>query len=149
MRCVTLLAVAALLLFAVPVLAQDPVVVDPDHYAVEFENDQIRVLRITYGPGESSVMHEHPAAFAVLLTAGKMIMHEADGEDELAEWGAGETNPTDATTHWPENISDHAIEVLLIEFKSDYEHYEDYEHDADYDEDHDEDDEEDDEEDDD
>ena len=27
----------------------DPVVVDPDHYAVEFENDQVRVLRIKYG----------------------------------------------------------------------------------------------------
>ena len=131
MRRVTLLGVAALLLFAVPVLAQDPVEVDPDHYAVEFENDQIRVLRITYGPGESSVMHEHPAAFAVLLTAGKMIMHHADGEDEEAEWGAGETNPTDATMHSPESISDHAIEGLLIEFKDD----DDYDHDDDDDDD--------------
>jgi hypothetical protein len=26
---------------------------------VEFENDQVRVLRITYGPHEKSVMHAH------------------------------------------------------------------------------------------
>ena len=39
--------------------AQDAVKVDPEHYKVEFENDQVRVLRITYGPGEKSVMHSH------------------------------------------------------------------------------------------
>nr|NIR51506.1 hypothetical protein [candidate division KSB1 bacterium]NIS26908.1 hypothetical protein [candidate division KSB1 bacterium]NIT73741.1 hypothetical protein [candidate division KSB1 bacterium]NIU27639.1 hypothetical protein [candidate division KSB1 bacterium]NIU94275.1 hypothetical protein [candidate division KSB1 bacterium] len=40
--------------------AQDATKVDPKHYKVEFENDQVRVLRISYGPGEKSVMHEHP-----------------------------------------------------------------------------------------
>ena len=39
-------------LFAVIILsgysfAQDAVKVDPKHYKVEFENDQVRVLRIT------------------------------------------------------------------------------------------------------
>jgi hypothetical protein len=29
-------------------MAQDPVRVDPQHYTVEFENDQVRVLRIRY-----------------------------------------------------------------------------------------------------
>ena len=41
-------------------LAQDPTIVDSAHYKVEFENEQVRVVRITYGPGEKSVMHEHP-----------------------------------------------------------------------------------------
>jgi hypothetical protein len=41
--------------------AQDPVKVDPKHYKVEAENKQVRVLRSTYGPGEKSVMHGHPA----------------------------------------------------------------------------------------
>jgi hypothetical protein len=40
----------------------DPVAVDPQHYKVEMENDQVRALRITYGPHEKSVMHGHPAA---------------------------------------------------------------------------------------
>ena len=48
--------------------AQDPVKVDSKHYKVEFENDSVRVLRITYGPGEKSIMHEHPDAVAVFLT---------------------------------------------------------------------------------
>ncbi|TMA64990.1 MAG: hypothetical protein E6J68_09630 [Deltaproteobacteria bacterium] len=37
------------------VLAQDPVQVDPKHYRVEFENAQVRVLHIQYGPHEKSV----------------------------------------------------------------------------------------------
>ncbi len=50
------------------VRAQDPVKVDPTHYKVQFENDQVRVLRIHYGPHEKSVMHEHPASVVVFLT---------------------------------------------------------------------------------
>ena len=43
-------------------MAADPVEVNPRHYKVEFEKDRVRVLRISYWPGEKSVMHEHPAA---------------------------------------------------------------------------------------
>ncbi len=55
-------------LFALAAKAQDPVKVDPKHYKVEFENDQVRVLRIHYGPHERSVMHAHPNAVAVFLS---------------------------------------------------------------------------------
>ena len=53
---------SALLLLSSSLLgfAQDAVKVDPSHHKVEFENDQVRVLRIRFGPGEESVMHEHP-----------------------------------------------------------------------------------------
>jgi hypothetical protein len=42
------------LLFAAPAVAQDATEADSDHYKVEFENDQVRVLRITYGREEYS-----------------------------------------------------------------------------------------------
>jgi hypothetical protein len=48
--------------------AKDPVKVDPQHYKVEAENKQVRVLRVIYGPGEKSVMHGHPACVGVFLT---------------------------------------------------------------------------------
>jgi hypothetical protein len=46
----------------------DPTVVDSDHYQTEFENEAVRILRITYGPGEESVMHYHPDSVAVFVT---------------------------------------------------------------------------------
>jgi hypothetical protein len=42
-----------------PVTALDPVAVDPQHYKVEFENEYVRVLRVTFGPGEKGARHEH------------------------------------------------------------------------------------------
>src|SRR4029078_3954504 len=36
--------------------AQDPVTVDPKHYKVMLDNDQVRVLKIQYGAKEKSVM---------------------------------------------------------------------------------------------
>jgi quercetin dioxygenase-like cupin family protein len=52
--------------------AQDPAKVDSRHYQVLFEDAEIRVLRITYRPGEKSVMHEHPAGgCTIMLTAGQ------------------------------------------------------------------------------
>jgi uncharacterized membrane protein (UPF0127 family) len=40
---------------------KDPVQTDPTHYAIELENEKVRVLRIKYGPKEKSVMHGHPS----------------------------------------------------------------------------------------
>ena len=37
----------ALCAYVGPAMAQDPVKVDAKHYKVEFENDQVRVLRIS------------------------------------------------------------------------------------------------------
>ncbi len=62
--------------------AQDPVKVDPKHYSVVFENDQVRVLHIHYGVGEKSVMHSHPDSVAVFLEDQKAKMTHPDGKSE-------------------------------------------------------------------
>lgn len=98
--------------------AQDAVKVDPKHYKVEFENDQVRVLRITYGPHEKSVMHEHPASVAVFLTEthGKFTL--PDGKTEEAHPKAGSTQWNAGGKHLPENIGDKPFELILVEVKS-------------------------------
>ena len=98
--------------------AQDAAKVDPKHYKVEFENDQVRVLRITYGPGEKSVMHEHPDAFAIFLTDidGKFTF--ADGTTQDNNLKAGMTLWTPAGKHLPENVGDKPFELILVEMKN-------------------------------
>jgi quercetin dioxygenase-like cupin family protein len=105
-------------LAAGPALAQDPVVVDPDHYSVVFENDQVRVLRITYGPNEASVMHDHPAGVAVYLNDlhGRFTM--PDGQTVENSGKAGDAIWTEAGAHLPENLSDQPFELILVEMKS-------------------------------
>ncbi len=96
----------------------DPVVVDPDHYKVEFENDRVRVLRITYCPHEKSVMHEHPGGVAVFLTDSRVKMTFPDGKTEESSGKAGEAIWGKGETHLPENLSDEPLELILVEMKA-------------------------------
>ncbi len=98
--------------------AQDPVKVDPKHYKVEMDNDQVRVLRIHYSPGEKSVMHYHPESLAMFLTDHHVKFTSPDGKTEEVSAKAGETRMTPAGLHLPENIGDKLFELILVEFKT-------------------------------
>jgi ketosteroid isomerase-like protein len=99
-------------------LKADSVELDPDHYTLEFENDQVRILRIKYDPGEKSVMHEHPDSVAVLITEQNVRMHAPDGTASDDQGPAGQAQWADAVTHLPENVSDQPLEVVLVELKT-------------------------------
>lgn len=98
-------------------MALDAAELDPKHYKVAFENDRVRVLRITYGPHEKSVMHEHPKAVAVFLTDAKVRFELPDGTTQEAGGKAGDVMWYDATTHNPENIGEAPFKVVEIELK--------------------------------
>jgi quercetin dioxygenase-like cupin family protein len=103
---------------AVPARAQDPVKVDPKHYKVEFENDQVRVLHVTYGAHEKSVMHEHPGAVAVFLTDGQSRLTFPDGKTQDTPLKARTTMWTPAGKHLPENTADKPYELIVVEMKA-------------------------------
>ncbi|MCM3905355.1 MAG: cupin domain-containing protein [Pyrinomonadaceae bacterium] len=99
------------------VMAQDPVKVDSKHYKVEFENSQVRVLRAKLEPHEKSVMHGHPNAVAIFVTDTNVKFTLADGTTQDVVRKAGEALWTPATTHLPENTTDQAFEVIVVELK--------------------------------
>src|SRR5213593_3831601 len=104
-------------LVAASARAQDPVKVDAKHYKVEFENARVRVLRIHYGPHEKSVMHYHPATVAVFLTDVHGQFTYPNGKSEEAQGKAGEPRWGKAGKHLPENTSDNAFDLILVELK--------------------------------
>ena len=108
---------AALAMSAAPTHAQDAVTVDPKHYTVEFENDQVRVLRISYGPGEKSVMHEHPASVAVFLTDARSTFTLPNGETVANEAKAKSVVWDAGGKHLPANVGDSSFELILVELK--------------------------------
>lgn len=114
---ISLLSGTIVLLLATAV-AQDPVKVDPQHYKVESENAQVRVLRVHYGPHEKSVMHYHPSSVAVFLTDGASKMILPDGKTQDTAFKAGQTLWAPAGKHLPENTGDQPFELLVIELKS-------------------------------
>ncbi|HMU43963.1 MAG TPA: hypothetical protein PKA80_11740 [Ignavibacteriaceae bacterium] len=110
-------------LFAVIILsgysfAQDATKVDSKHYKVEFENDQVRVLRITYGAGEKGVMHSHPEGVIISLTDAKTSFRFPDGTTRDLDIKAGQVMWSPETTHQGENTGDEPFEVIQIELKN-------------------------------
>ena len=94
------------------------VTADPGHYSVEFENDAFRVVRIKYGPGETSTMHSHDANCVVFLSGGEMAMEFPDGSTGPAPANTpGEVNCGDAVTHLPSNVGNTNAEVIMLEMK--------------------------------
>jgi quercetin dioxygenase-like cupin family protein len=107
-----------LCLTAISAVAQDAAKVDPKHYTVEFENRQMRVLRIRYGPHEKSVMHSHPAGVAIMLTDSNIKFAFPGGKTEEMQGKAGQVLHSEAVTHLPENLSDQPFEAVLVELKA-------------------------------
>ena len=104
---------------AQPAPGQDATHADPRHYRIAAENDKVRVLRATYKPGETSVMHGHPAFVAVMLTSGKMRFSFPDGTSQEISAKAGEVMALPhAQEHLLENIGAETVEVILLELKS-------------------------------
>lgn len=96
---------------------QDPVKVDSNHYKVEFENANVRVLRVNVPAGEKSVMHSHPNAIAIFQTDGRVRFTFIDVKPEERDLSAGQVLWTPAITHLPQNIGSSAFEVILVELK--------------------------------
>ena len=112
------LLMLVLLFFSNKSFAQDAAKVDPKHYKVEFENDKVRVLRITYGPGEKGVMHSHPEGMVIFLTDSEGKFTLPDGKTQKNNYKKGFFSWVPASTHQPENIGKKPFELIQIEMKS-------------------------------
>lgn len=112
------LMVASVCVYLAPVLlAQDAAKVDPKHYTVASENAKVRILKVHYGPHEKSVMHSHPDVVAVFMTDTNVEFTLPDGTKQRTELKAGEPLFAPAGTHLPENLSDKAMDGIVIELK--------------------------------
>jgi len=113
----SVVAVVALAGSAVILRAQDAAKVDAKHYTVAFENDQVRVLKVHYGPGEKSTMHSHPNSVAVFLTDVQGKFTFPDGKSQDFNGKAGDVISDTAKVHLPENTGDKAFDVVVVELK--------------------------------
>jgi pimeloyl-ACP methyl ester carboxylesterase/quercetin dioxygenase-like cupin family protein len=110
------------LLFLAPMLAnlafaQDPLVVDPSHYKVEYEDENVRVLRVTLAPGEISPLHDHPERISVVVRSARLRLIADDGTAQELELPTGATNALAAVRHSVTNIGTTTFEEIATEFK--------------------------------
>ena len=88
-----------------PVSKIDPSVVDAKHYKVVLENDQVRVLRIHYGPHEKGPEHEHILNRVVLF-----LNDQKNGKTD-------DVHVSGAQTHVEENPGDQVADRIAVELK--------------------------------
>jgi len=97
----------------------DPVKILPNHYRVEFENSQVRVVRVKIGAHQKVALHEHVLnRVVVYLTDQKGTMTTEDGKTDTAQHKAGEASWGTPTRHREENLLDTPFEAVVVEFKN-------------------------------
>jgi len=99
--------------------ALDPAKVSPKNYKVEFENDQVRVMRVKFAPGQSVAQHEHVLnRVVVYLTEQHSKLTLPDGKVEDSAHHAGEASWGGPVKHVEENLLKTPVEAIVVEFKN-------------------------------
>jgi uncharacterized RmlC-like cupin family protein len=98
----------------------DPLVIDPAHNKLIFENDQVRVFRSTREPGGREKWHEHAGAgrAVVLLAPLAARVEAANGQTSPMSGARGDSFWTDGyIKHRASNIGSRPSDLIIIEVK--------------------------------
>jgi hypothetical protein len=98
-------------------MGQDPMLLHPESYKVEIDNEKVRVIHAYHKPHEKVAMHSHPASVIVYLTDVHQRTTLPNGKSSEATHHAGEVAWSGPRTHTMENLADTPMEVLEIEIK--------------------------------
>jgi quercetin dioxygenase-like cupin family protein len=115
------LGLALILMSGASALAQqdlDSTTADAKHHKVEFENDQVRVVRWQIPPGETTARHSHPANVNVFLTDANVLITTDDGKSNTVQAKAGDAAWRGPVTHVAKNLSDKPVEGIIVEPKN-------------------------------
>jgi quercetin dioxygenase-like cupin family protein len=94
----------------------DPAATDPAHFKVLLDNERVRVLDFTAGPGEKIAMHWHPDYITYNFNGGKTTFSFPKGKPVESMAKAGEVAWHKSETHGSV-IGDTGAHVLLVEIK--------------------------------
>lgn len=102
---------------ALRTLAQDPLAVAPDMYRLLFENERVRVMEVTFQPGQKIASHSHPEHFVYVAEGGKIRMYKPNAPSADVDIQAGQVVWFPAETHWGENIGTTTLRLIVNELK--------------------------------
>jgi quercetin dioxygenase-like cupin family protein len=110
-------AVALLCLTATTVWTEEASKADPQHYKMAFENDEVQVVYIHYGPHEKSPMHDHPKGVAVYVSDGHLKFTDQAGKVQEVFAKHGESRWFPGFRHKVENLDDKSFDGVYIGMK--------------------------------
>ncbi len=95
---------------------RDPIKVASNVYKLIMENDRVRVLNVTFKPGDKAVMHYHPDHVVYVLNGGKLKL-TAEGKTDVMDLKAGQAVFLNEQSHEAENVGDSTADLLVVELK--------------------------------
>ena len=98
-------------------LAQDPTKVEPRHYKLDFENERVQVVAVTYGPHEKSALHDHPGGVVVSITEAHLRFTDENGKEREVFSKPGEARWYPPFKHRVENLGDTTYRGVYIGVK--------------------------------
>jgi hypothetical protein len=96
----------------------DPLKVDPGHYKLEFENPQVRVLRVRIQPHGVAPMHAYSTDRAtIFFTDQNFRIKDSTGKAETVEHKAGDVVWETPIEQTEQNLSNQPFEAVTVEVK--------------------------------
>ena len=95
-----------------------PEEVSPDIYKVMLENEDVKVLEVTFAPGQGDNMHEHGVITYNVVKGGKFLSTLPDGtvnEMDVPDGFVGHGNSI--VKHQMKNVGNDTIKVIIVEHK--------------------------------
>ena len=94
----------------------DPLVAASKNYKFKAENNNARVLEVTFKPGETAKMHHHPQHMAYIIKGGRMKL-TSGGKSQEMNLTDGQVVFLSEQHHEAENVGDSTVDMLVVEFK--------------------------------
>jgi quercetin dioxygenase-like cupin family protein len=103
-------AVLLMLLFAVPLMAQNPAEVEitaEPHHHLALQNDYVRVFKVEVGPGDQTLMHRHHHDYMFVILGPAEVENDVAGKSPVKlSLQDGETKFTEGNfAHIAKNLS--------------------------------------------
>lgn len=117
---------ASACLIAMPAIAQDkgkdakPAAAKKGEPTLEvfFENDNVRIFKTTFKPGDTAANVERPKRVIHVLKGGTLALIYPDGKKEQLVWKTGETKVREATPKYsPKNEGKSDIVLYVVYLK--------------------------------
>ena len=97
----------------------DPLVVDPQHYHLEFENEFVKVIRCRIPPHDKVAMHHHSVGSVIIFMTDQNLRQTLpDRTTQEAHRKAGEVVWGQPTTHMGENYTDQPYEYIRVDINA-------------------------------
>jgi quercetin dioxygenase-like cupin family protein len=94
----------------------DPLMSASNVYEFINESNRMRILKVTFKPGDTAKMHHHPEHMAYVLKGGKLRL-TSEGKTQDLDLKEGSAVFLEEQNHEATNMGNTVIDLLVVELK--------------------------------